>query len=356
MNSEPIKVLVVDDSAIVRRILTEQLQQDANISVIGTAPDPFIARDKIVKLAPDVVTLDLEMPKMDGLSFLAKLMEHYPLPVIIISSYTERGCHNALKALELGAVEVMQKPGSSYSVADMGRELIEKIKIASKAKFINPAAALAKEHPNKTPKPKPLPPPAELGSKKIIAIGASTGGTQALKEILSHLPATTPGIVVVQHMPEHFTKMFANSLNEECEMSVKEAENNDVVKTGRVLIAPGGQHILLNRTSSGYIVKLRGGGQVCYHRPSVEVLFRSVAREAGSNSVGVILTGMGYDGAQGLLDMRKAGAKTIAQDEKTCVVFGMPREAILLGAAEKVVSLYDIPEEILKSLSTIPSR
>jgi len=341
MTIQPIKVLVVDDSAIVRRILTEQLQLDQKITVVGTAPDPYVARDKIVKLQPDVVTLDLEMPKMDGLSFLKKLMEHYPLPVIILSSYTERGCHNALKALELGAVEVLQKPGGSHSVAEMGHELIDKIKIAAKAKFVHP-------EPHQGPVT-PIVAGDKNALKKIVAIGSSTGGTQALKTIFTRLPATIPGIVVVQHMPAQFTKMFADHLNEECSMQIKEAEDGDQVLPGKVLIAPGGKHMLLARSSTGYVVRLRGGGQVCYHKPSVEVLFRSVAREAGSNAIGVILTGMGYDGSKGLLEMKKAGATTIAQDEKSCVVFGMPREAIALGAVDKVMPLANIAEEILKS-------
>lgn len=340
-----IKVLVVDDSAIVRRILSEQLAQDASIEVIGTAPDPYVARDKIVRLQPDVVTLDLEMPRMDGLSFLKKLMEHYPLPVIILSSYSERGCHNALMALELGAVEVLCKPGGSYSVGEMGKELIDKIKIAAKAK----------SHLGKWANKERVQPPRLSVAKvdirttnKIIAIGASTGGTQALKTILTALPANAPGILIVQHMPAMFTTMFANRLNEECEMEVKEAEDGDSVHPGLVLLAPGNYHLLAQRSGARYLVRLRSGGQVCYHKPSVEVLFRSVAREAGPNAVGVILTGMGYDGAAGLLEMKNAGARTIAQDEKTCVVFGMPKEAIDKGGVDKILPLHNIAEEMLK--------
>ena len=372
---ETIKVLVVDDSAIVRRILTEQLAQDQSIEVIGTAPDPYVARDKIVRLRPDVVTLDLEMPRMDGLSFLKKLMEHYPLPVIILSSYTEHGCHNALSALELGAVEVLQKPGGSYSVGDMGKELIEKIKVAANAKLgqarrkmreqapaekppvpvpdlelqeIDPELPIKQRRPSLDRELKPSDKIAIRTTNKVIAIGASTGGTQALKAIFTSLPANGPGIVVVQHMPAVFTRMFADRLNEQCQMQVKEAEDGDTVQPGRILIAPGNYHMLLRRSGARYYVSMRGGGQVCYHKPSVEVMFRSVAKEAGPNAVGVLLTGMGYDGARGLLEMKQCGAKTIAQDEKTCVVFGMPKEAIDLGAVDKVLPLDRIPDEMLR--------
>lgn len=339
----PIKVLVVDDSAIVRRILSEQLAQDNRIEVVGTAPDPYVARDKIVRLQPDVVTLDLEMPRMDGLSFLKKLMEYYPLPVIILSSYTQRGCHNALNALEIGAVEVLSKPGGPYSVGEMGRDLIAKIKIAAKVKFPRiqlPAirgrkVSFARKH-------------TELRTtNKVVAIGASTGGTQALTFVLSQLPADAPGIIIVQHMPEIFTRTFAERLDEHCDMEVKEAEDGDTVYPGRILIAPGNYHMLLKRSGARYYVTMRSGGQVCYHKPSIEVLFRSVAREAGPNAVGIIMTGMGSDGARGLLEMHKSGGKTIAQDEKSCVIFGMPAEAIKLDAVDKVVSLEHIGEEML---------
>ena len=339
MAREKIRVLVVDDSAIVRRILSEQLAEDNHIEVVGTAPDPYVARDKIVRLKPDVVTLDLEMPRMDGLSFLKKLMQHYPLPVIILSSYTERGCHNALTALELGAMEVLCKPGGSYSVGDMGRELIEKVKIAAHAKI---QARLSQEKKRNRIQIQ------IRTTNKIIAIGASTGGTDALARIFERLPASSPGIVVVQHMPEKFTRLFASRLNGMCAMEVKEAENRDIVCPGRILIAPGNYHMLLKRSGTQYYVQIRGGGEVCYHRPSAEVLFRSVAKTAGPNAVGVILTGMGRDGAQGLLEMKMAGAKTIAQDERSCIVFGMPKEAIDLGAADKIVSLNYIAEEMLK--------
>ncbi len=343
IHSQKIKVLVVDDSAIVRRILSEQLEKDDDIEVVGCAPDPYIARDKIVRLRPDVLTLDLEMPRMDGLSFLKKLMIHYPLPVIILSSYSQKGCYNALTAMELGAIEVLSKPGNSFSIGDMGRELIQKIKIASKARlFRNQYQKDTDEKKNRK---------IDITvryTEKIIAMGASTGGTQALKEIFTCLPANAPGILVVQHMPEAFTKAFADSLNKDCKVHVKEAQNGDIVQAGQILIAPGNQHLILKTNGKNYYVQVRGGGQVCYHRPSVEVLFRSVAKAAGGNAVGVLLTGMGHDGAHGLLEMKKSGAKTIAQDEKSCVVFGMPREAIEIGAADKVLSLDKIAEEMLK--------
>lgn len=338
-----IKVLVVDDSAIVRRILSEQLSQDDSIEVVGSAPDPYVARDKIVRLKPDVLTLDLEMPRMDGLSFLKKLMAHYPLPVIILSSYSQRGCHNALAAMDLGAVEVLSKPGDSFSVGDMGRELIEKIKIAAKARI----GRNQRQEKSEERRQRKLQINVQ-STEKIIAIGASTGGTQALKEIFTCLPVNCPGIVVVQHMPEVFTKAFAERLDKDCDVEVKEAQDGDTVQNGRILIAPGNFHMMLRRSGKRYYVQIRSGGQVCYHRPSVEVLFRSVAKAAGANAVGVLLTGMGYDGAHGLLDMKKAGAKTIAQDEKSSIVFGMPREAIELGAADKVLPLDKIAEEMLK--------
>jgi len=336
-----VRVLIVDDSALVRDILMRELGRDPGIEVVGTAPDPYIARDKIVELKPDVLTLDVEMPRMDGLTFLRKLMRHYPLPVIVVSSLTPQGGEIALEALESGAVEVMCKPGAAYSVGDMSVELIDKIKAASRvqvAKRTKPDGPM-EQRPRLA---------MTRTTNKVLAIGASTGGTQALESVLSALPANAPGVIVVQHMPEHFTRSFANRLNELCAMEVKEAENGDTVSPGKVLIAPGNYHMLLKRSGAMYFVEIKGGPLVTRHRPSVDVLFKSVARYAGRNAIGVLMTGMGADGADGLLEMKRQGALTIAQDEASCVVFGMPKEAIERGAACHVVSLDGIPSKMLQ--------
>jgi len=337
-----IRVLVVDDSAIVRKILTQELGKHPGIEIVGTAPDPYIARDKIVALDPDVLTLDVEMPRMDGITFLRKLMKHRPMPVIVLSSLTPQGGKTAMEALEAGAVEVMCKPGGSFTVGDMCNVLVEKIKAASTARISKRSGAVTRE----------VSPPTRLSmtetTNKIFAIGASTGGVQALTRVLSALPANAPGTVVVQHMPAHFTTSFAQRLDSECAMNVKEADDGDRVVPGRVLIAPGGWHMLLARSGANYYVSLKDGPAVCRQRPSVEVLFNSVAKYAGSNAVGSILTGMGDDGATGLLNMRQAGAHTVAQDEQSCVVFGMPKEAIARGGAEEIVSLDRVAERLLK--------
>jgi len=336
------RVLVVDDSAVVREIFMRELSRDPDIEVVGAAPDPFVARDKIVNLKPDVVTLDIEMPRMDGITFLRKLMQYHPLPVIIVSSLTPQGGRLALEALEAGAVEVMNKPGTSYTVGDMSVELIDKIKAAALAKVrVRRNAAVSSYTP------KPLQALART-TNKVLAIGASTGGTQAIQKVLSAMPLNAPGTVIVQHMPEHFTRSFAERLDEICAVHVKEAEDGDTVVPGKVLIAPGNYHMLLNRSGANYYVQIRSGPLVSRHRPSVDVLFKSVARYAGGNAVGVIMTGMGGDGAEGLLEMRNNGAATIAQDEASCVVFGMPREAIALNAADHVVPLDRIPRKILE--------
>lgn len=331
--NKTVRVLVVDDSAIVRKILSQELGRHSGIEIVGTAPDPYIARDKILALQPDVLTLDVEMPRMDGITFLRKLMRHHPMPVIVLSSLTPQGGKTALEALEAGAVEVMCKPSGSYTVGNVCDSLVEKIKAASTARIgVRPATT-----EQRTPSPQRLS-MAET-TNKIIAIGASTGGVQALTCVLSALPANAPGVVVVQHMPAHFTTSFAQRLNTECAMHVKEADDGDHVVPGRVLIAPGGLHMVLQRSGANYFVSLKDGPPVCRQKPSVEVLFNSVAKYVGPNAVGAILTGMGDDGATGLLNMRQAGAHTIAQDEKSCVVFGMPKEAIARGGAEKVTSL-----------------
>lgn len=336
-----IKVLIVDDSAVVREIFTRELSRDALIEVVATAPDPYIARDKIIKLKPDVLTLDIEMPRMDGITFLKKLMKHHPIPVIVVSSLTQKGGELAMEAIESGAVEVMCKPGPSYSVGDMSAQLIDKIKSAAKVKVqtSNIVKISKKLSLSKT-------------TNKVLAIGASTGGTQALQYVLSSLPRNAPGIIIVQHMPEKFTKSFADRLNELCEIEVKEAKHGDSVIPGRALIAPGNMHMLLRRSGANYFVQIKNGPLVCRHRPSVEVMFKSVAQFAGANAIGVLMTGMGKDGAFGLLQMKNAKANTIAQDEKTSIVYGMPKEAVSLGAANHVCSLEEIPKKLLELASS----
>jgi len=338
-----IKVLIVDDSAVVRRVLSTELSKATDIEVIGTAVDPYIARDKIVRLHPDVVTLDLEMPRMDGLTFLAKLMRHYPIPVIIVSSLTPEGSDTALRAMALGAVDIVSKPGSAYTVGEVSKVLIEKIRVAATARVFQT---------NKVKPSRSSSPAKEYmlhkTTHRILAIGASTGGTRAIEDVLVDLPPNTPGTVIVQHMPEHFTASFARRLNELSSMEVREACNRDIVAPGVALVAPGNQHMVLRRNGARYIVEVKGGPQVHHQRPSVDFLFHSVAGQAGPNAVGVILTGMGSDGAQGLLGMRQAGAHTLAQDEASCVVFGMPKEAIENGAAEQVVPLKNVSRKVIE--------
>jgi len=347
MNASKIKVLIVDDSAIVRKIFSEELSKEPDIEVVGTAPDPYVARDKIVNLKPDVITLDIEMPRMDGLTFLGKLMKYYPLPVIIVSSLTPAGGKLALEAIDTGAVEVIAKPGSAYSVADMTVQLLDKIRAAARIK-VNRRTASTKESCQVTSAtPRPSLALAET-TNKVIAIGASTGGTEAIKEVLTQMPPNIPGIVIVQHMPANFTTAFANRLNSICQVEVREAKDGDSVINGTALIAPGNYHMFLRRSGARYYVTVKQGPLVCHQRPSVDVLFSSVAQYVGSNAIGVILTGMGADGAKGMLEMKQAGAKTIAQDEKSCVVFGMPKEAIRSGGVDIVTPLKDIPNEIFK--------
>lgn len=336
-----IKVLIVDDSAFVRDVLSKELSRDSDIEVVGTAPDPYVARDKIVKLNPDVITLDIEMPRMDGITFLKKLMQHYPLPVIIISSLTSDSIETVHDALEAGAIEVMNKPTSAYCVGDISVQLIDKIKACARAR-------VTKRKPTKKVSLKSKVLAMKSTTNKVVVIGSSTGGTQALQKILTAMPRTCPPIVVVQHMPESFTKSFADRLNELCECEVKESEDGDSVIPGRVLIARGNYHTLLKRSGAKYYVQVKTGPLVSRHRPSVDVLFKSASRFAGSNVVGVILTGMGSDGAAGMKLMSEAGAKNIAQDEKSCVVFGMPKEAIKLGGVDYILPLDKIAEKILQ--------
>lgn len=340
----PIKVLIVDDSAVVRNILASELTSDPDIEVVETAPDPYVAREHIAKYKPDVITLDIEMPRMDGITFLRKLMRHYPMPVIVVSSLTQKGSELAMEALYEGAVDVMCKPGRAYSVGDMTMSLIEKIKAAAHVKVED--FDVIKEQLKRSKSNLSL----TRTTNKIVAMGASTGGTQALEFILTSLPANSPGIVIVQHMPERFTRSFAMRLNDLCKLEVREALDGDRVVPGTALIAPGNKHMVLRRSGATYLVEVKNGPLVKRQRPSVEVLFNSVAKYAGANAVGVMLTGMGSDGANGMFKMKKNGAINIAQDEKSCVVFGMPNEAIKLGAVDKVLPLFEIPEAVLQSV------
>ncbi len=344
-NTKRIRVLVVDDSAMVREILSRGLALDPEIEVVGQAADPYAARDKIVELHPDVLTLDVEMPKMNGVEFLRRLMPQYPLPVLMVSALTQRGKRITLDALEAGAVDFVSKPN-----ADVARGLNEMLaELRAKVKM---AAAVNVSHWKKS---KPRAVISQVMNKealaestdKVIAIGASTGGTEAIRQVLMQLPGNTPGVVIVQHMPAGFTKMFAERLNEQCAMSVKEAESGDRILQGRVLIAPGDFHMTVRRCGGIYQVDCKPGDKVCGHRPSVEVLMQSVARQVGVNALGVMLTGMGHDGAEGMAAMRQAGARTLAQDEATSVVFGMPKVAFEKGGVERLVPLPAIAPAIM---------
>ncbi len=349
-----IQVLIVDDSALVRQTLSEILNSDPHIEVIDTAGDPIIALRKMQKHTPDVITLDIEMPRMDGLTFLQQMMAKNPIPVVMLSSLAEKGSASALQALELGAVEIIQKPkmGTKQFIEESKILICDAVKAASHSKpkkkvvhnIIQPKlsadAVLAK----------PTTRAMIQTTEKVVMVGASTGGTEALRIFLEALPIDSPGIVIVQHMPEHFTRAFAERLNRICPVAVKEAENGDTVLRGHALIAPGNKHILLKRSGAKYYVEVKDGPLVSRHRPSVDVLFRSAARYAGKNAIGIIMTGMGDDGARGLKEMRDLGAKTIAQDERSCVVFGMPKEAIKHEAVDRVVTLTKIPETMLELL------
>lgn len=337
-----IKVLVVDDSAIVRKILTETIAAEPDMEVVGTAPDPYIARDKIVALNPDVLTLDIEMPRMDGLTFLKKLMVYHPMPVLVISSLGHSSCEASVEALRYGAVEVLAKPGGPYSIGELRTALAAKIRAASAARVRNAVPATVTSRPHQ---------PARIESFRqdaVIAIGASTGGTEAIREVLMEMPADTPPIVITQHIPQAFSAAFAGRLNQLCAMEVREARDGDDARQGLALVAPGNYHLLLRRAGAGFRVQVQEGPQVCYQRPSVDVLFASVAESAKDRAVGALLTGMGSDGAQGLLRMKRAGARTIAQNEESCVVYGMPREAVKLGAADQVLALSAIPQALLQ--------
>ena len=340
-----IRVLIVDDSAIVRKVLTETLAAEQDLEVVGTAPDPYVAREKILSLKPDVLTLDIEMPRMDGLTFLRKLMHFHPMPVIVISSIGQASCRTAMEALRSGAVEVLAKPGGPYSVGELRIDLAHRIRAAAAARVASAPAAVTA--PPAHPEPIAAPAASPLA---LIAIGASTGGTEAIASVLTRLPAGSPAIVITQHIPAGFSRAFAQRLNDLCRFEVKEAEDGDEARAGRALIAPGDFHMLVRRAGGQYQVTVKGGPRVCYQRPSVDVLFQSVAEAAGRHAVGALLTGMGSDGAQGLLAMRRNGARTMAQDEASCVVFGMPREAIRLDAAQQVLPLPRIADALVAAV------
>jgi two-component system chemotaxis response regulator CheB len=341
-----IKVLIVDDSAVVRQILSRELSKAKDIQVVATASDPFIARDKIIQYEPDVMTLDIEMPRMDGLTFLRKVMQHYPVPTIIVSSLTPKGSGMALEALSAGAIDVVAKPGAAYTVGDISDILIDQVRAASLVSFERIEAI-------KRNLETVQPTQCSLGktTNRILAIGASTGGTVAIEYMLRQMPANSPGTVIVQHMPEKFTRAFADRLNGLCEIDVREAVDGDTVAPGLALVAPGNFHMVVKRSGARYYVEVKDGPPVFHQRPSVEVLFNSVAKFVGANAVGVILTGMGADGASGLLAMKQAGAPTIAQDEKTCVVFGMPGEAVKIGAADFILPLQKIAGKALELIN-----
>ncbi|SPP65120.1 protein-glutamate methylesterase/protein-glutamine glutaminase [Nitrospira lenta] len=351
-----IRVITVDDSALMRQVLAQLLSKDPDIEVVGSAPDPYIAREKIKALNPDVITLDVEMPKMDGLTFLEKLMRGRPMPVVMVSSLTEAGCQTTLRALELGAVDFITKPKIDLreGMEDIADDLIAKVKAAAVAKIRG--AVQAANGSGQAPAPRVV---THLSSAMIkttdtiIAIGSSTGGTEAVKEVLEVLPPNTPPILITQHMPERFTKTWADRMNQLCRISVKEAEDGDSVLPGHALVAPGSYHMALVRSGARYSVRITQDPPVNRHRPSVDVLFDSVAQYAGANAVGVILTGMGGDGAKGMFAMKQAGAYTIAQDEASCVVFGMPKEAIKLGGVDKILPLGDIAGAVLTHVSRL---
>ncbi|KUJ71580.1 chemotaxis response regulator protein-glutamate methylesterase [Thiomicrospira sp. WB1] len=365
-----IKVLVVDDSALVRQMLQEMLNADPGIEVVGTASDPYDARDKVKQLHPDVLTLDVEMPRMDGVTFLKNLMRLHPMPVVMVSTLTEKGADITFEALELGAVDFVSKPkiDLAHTFEDYAEEIRRKVKTASRVSKYQLERHYARYAANKTEKPKVLPQPRLQApqkydtdaivkrthsrhfstTEKIIALGASTGGTEAIKELLMRLPANTPAIVITQHIPAAFSQPFADRMDTISEMRVMQATDGQAILPGHVYIAPGGQHLLVERSGARYLCRLNDGPPVNRHKPSVDVMFRTVVQNVGKNAVGVLLTGMGADGAQGLKELQEIGVATIAQDEKTSVVWGMPGEAVHLGAADHVLPLEKIPEKILE--------
>jgi two-component system chemotaxis response regulator CheB len=356
MNPAHIRLLVVDDSALARKVIVSSLAPFPEIEIVGTAADPYVARDKILALNPDVVTLDIEMPRMDGITFLKLIMKHRPMPVIIMSSLTAAGSVKALEALQSGAIDVMGKPGSSFTAHADGTRLAEKIKAAAGARVCPEAGAPPLPHRSAAPEIRSSPPSGRsFPARKLILLGASTGGTEALKNVLLSMQGDLPGICIVQHIPAYFSRAFAERLNQICPMEVREARDRDKVKPGLALVAPGGFHMLLKWHGDHYQVELNEGPAIHHQRPAVDILFDSAVRAgAGPSTVAALLTGMGADGAAGLLRLREAGARTIAQDEQTSVVFGMPREAIRLGAAQHVLPLQKIGPQ-LEQLSAAPS-
>jgi two-component system, chemotaxis family, protein-glutamate methylesterase/glutaminase len=350
MRNGKIRVLIVDDSAVVRETLTEILSTDPQIEVMATAGDPYVAAERMRDETPDVITLDIEMPRMDGLTFLRRIMTQHPIPVVICSSLAEEGAETTLRALEFGAVDIIAKPrlGCKQFLEESREVLCDAVKAAASARVhrTGPIREVAPKLTADAVLAKATHVLTET-TEKVVVIGASTGGTEALRVVLEALPADSPGIVIVQHMPENFTRAFAGRLNGLCRITVKEAEDNDTVFSGRALIAPGNRHALLKRSGARYYVEIKDGPLVCRHRPSVDVLFRSAARYAGKNALGIIMTGMGDDGARGLLEMSQAGAPTVAQDENTCVVFGMPQVAIRLGAAGRVLPLESLANSVV---------
>ncbi len=360
---QKIKVLCVDDSALIRSLMTEIINGQPDMTVVATAPDPLVARELIKQHNPDVLTLDVEMPRMDGLDFLEKLMRLRPMPVVMVSSLTERGNEITLRALELGAFDFVTKPkvGIRDGMLDYSEKLADKVRAAARARVrqaapVQHAAAAGHVAGGQAAVPAPNFNNPLLSTEKLIIVGASTGGTEAIREVLVPLPPDAPAVLIAQHMPPGFTKSFAQRLNGLCRITVKEAEHGERVLPGHAYIAPGHAHLLLARSGANYIAHLSDDPPVNRHRPSVDVLFRSAAQHAGKNAVGVILTGMGRDGAAGLLEMKKAGAYTLAQDEASCIVFGMPREAIALGAADEIASLPEMSRRVMARLSSMGER
>lgn len=354
MRKPGIKTLIVDDSALVRQTLTDVLRSDPEIEVMGTAADPYYAVEKIKQHTPDVITLDVEMPRMDGLTFLKRIMAQHPIPVVIVSSLAKSGSETALKALEYGAVEIIAKPklGTKCFIRESQMRICDAVKAAAIARpgWIKKRTRIEPKYTADAVLARPGNRAMLKTTEQIVVVGASTGGTEALRIFLQALPHDMPGMAIVQHMPEHFTKAFAKRLNDLCRVTVKEAINGERLLRGIVLIAPGNHHMLVKRSGAHYFVEVREGPLVNRHRPSVDVLFRSAARYAGKNAIGIIMTGMGDDGARGMLEMKEAGALTLAQDEESCVVFGMPREAIACAAVQHIVPLENMAAVLLAKM------